>query len=296
MDESRTVECGAGADTVSRITTERSASSSPSSSLEVSPLAVVSSFVVFGLINNVLYVIILSAALDLVPTTTPKGVIAFFNIFPALIAKVGWPYISKGRVRYRRRVLSITALTLFGIIVRIAPVLFLAFPLMTRWAYQVIASSDTLSPRLLGISLASFSSGLGELTYLQLSTAYPPALALGGFACGTGAAGIAGAGLWWLVKGWGVKRGLGSAIVLPVISVFMLLVVLRPGRSKVDKTVPIGRDVEDEDDEGNGPKVPGKLFELDLSEKWRSVASHHPLTCCPRLTFWWLPDWLDLLS
>jgi battenin len=30
-------------------------------------------------------VIILSAALDLVPATTPKGIVAFFNIFPALI-------------------------------------------------------------------------------------------------------------------------------------------------------------------------------------------------------------------
>jgi battenin len=33
----------------------------------------------------VLYVIILSAAMDLVPATTPKGLVAFFNIFPALI-------------------------------------------------------------------------------------------------------------------------------------------------------------------------------------------------------------------
>jgi hypothetical protein len=40
---------------------------------------------VFGLLNNVLYVIILSAALDLVPATTPKGIVAFFNIFPALL-------------------------------------------------------------------------------------------------------------------------------------------------------------------------------------------------------------------
>lgn len=29
--------------------------------------------------------IILSAALDLVPATTPKGIVAFFNILPALI-------------------------------------------------------------------------------------------------------------------------------------------------------------------------------------------------------------------
>jgi hypothetical protein len=37
--------------------------------------------------SSVLYVIILSAAMDLVPATTPKGLVAFFNIFPALIVR-----------------------------------------------------------------------------------------------------------------------------------------------------------------------------------------------------------------
>ena len=45
---------------------------------------------------------------------------------------------------------------------------------------------------MLGISLASFSSGLGELTFLQLSSAYPSGQSLGGFASGTGGAGIVG--------------------------------------------------------------------------------------------------------
>lgn len=62
-------------------------------------------------------VIILSAALDLVSTSTPKGVVAFFNIFPALVAKVGWPYILKGRVRYRRRVASCALLSFIGMLV-----------------------------------------------------------------------------------------------------------------------------------------------------------------------------------
>lgn len=42
----------------------------------------------------------------------------------------------------------------------------------------MIAAFDTLMMRLLGICCASFSSGLGELTFLQLSTRYhPPAVA-----------------------------------------------------------------------------------------------------------------------
>ncbi|KAG6867096.1 hypothetical protein C0993_006867 [Termitomyces sp. T159_Od127] len=64
------------------------------------------SFFLFGLINNVLYVIILSAALDLVPPSTPKGIIAFVNIAPALVAKIGWPYLLKGRIRYTKRLIG----------------------------------------------------------------------------------------------------------------------------------------------------------------------------------------------
>ena len=69
------------------------------------------------LIPSVLYVIILSAALDLVPATTPKGVVAFFNIFPALIAKVAWPLISNGQIRYGQRVGFCTGCSWLGIIV-----------------------------------------------------------------------------------------------------------------------------------------------------------------------------------
>ena len=93
------------------------------------------SFFLFGLINNgasvnssavphvilnfstVLYVIILSAALDLVPPSTPKGIIAFCNIFPALVAKVGWPYILKGRIRYMKRLIGCCLMSSFGMIV-----------------------------------------------------------------------------------------------------------------------------------------------------------------------------------
>ncbi|OBZ77115.1 Protein BTN1 [Grifola frondosa] len=75
------------------------------------------SFFLFGLINNVLYVIILSAALDLVPPSTPKGIIAFCNIFPALVAKLGWPYLLKGQIHYARRLVGCCAISVSGMIV-----------------------------------------------------------------------------------------------------------------------------------------------------------------------------------
>ncbi|KAI1792781.1 batten's disease protein Cln3 [Ganoderma leucocontextum] len=159
------------------------------------------SFFLFGLINNVLYVIILSAALDLVPPSTPKGIIAFCNIFPALVAKLGWPYLLKGRIRYARRIISCTAISVGGML--------------------VVALFDTLYMRLLGICFASFSSGLGELTFLQLSTRYhPPKVAghsVGYFASGTGGAGLVGAALWWELRGLGVRFGVGLSSLLPFI-------------------------------------------------------------------------------
>ena len=56
---------------------------------------------------------------------------------------------------------------------------------------------------------------LGEMTYLQLATVYGAldhldlgGIAIGWFASGTGAAGLVGAGLWWTLRGLGVRQGL----------------------------------------------------------------------------------------
>ncbi|KAI0319351.1 batten's disease protein Cln3 [Amylostereum chailletii] len=172
-----------------------------------------SSFFLFGVINNVLYVIILSAALDLVPPSTPKGIIAFCNIFPALMAKIGWPYLLRGRIRYAKRLLGCCALSVSGMV--------------------VVAAFDSLPMRLLGICFSSFASGLGELTFLQLSTTYhPPAVAglgLSYFASGTGAAGLVGALLWWEVRSFGVRVGVSLSAILPlVIPLTYSLVLPRP--------------------------------------------------------------------
>jgi battenin len=171
------------------------------------------SFFLFGLINNVLYVIILSAALDLVPPSTPKGIIAFWNIAPSIVAKFSWPYLLKGRIRYVRRLTGCCFLSVTGMI--------------------VVATSKGLSSRLFGIGCASFASGLGELTFLQLSTTFhPPSVAGRGvsyFASGTGAAGLVGAFLWWEIRGLGVRIGVGLSSVLPfVIPLTYVLLLPRP--------------------------------------------------------------------
>lgn len=68
-------------------------------------------------VSTVLYVLILSAALDLVPPSTPKGIIAFCNITPSLIVKVAWPYIFKGKIRYERRIFGCCGLSVMGMLV-----------------------------------------------------------------------------------------------------------------------------------------------------------------------------------
>lgn len=82
---------------------------------------------------------------------------------------------------------------------------------------QLVAFSDSLNARLAGIAAASFSSGLGEMTYLQRSACYGDdsiaKLAVGWFASGTGAAGLVGAALWWELRNLGVRIGLGLSAV-----------------------------------------------------------------------------------
>lgn len=80
------------------------------------------SFFLFGLLNNVLYVIIISAALDLVPADVPTGVILLADVAPSLVVKIGWPYLLSGPVRYRRRVLSCSSLSFVGMMVHRSPV------------------------------------------------------------------------------------------------------------------------------------------------------------------------------
>lgn len=190
-----------------------------------------SAFFLFGLLNNSLYVVILTAALELLPRGVPTGLVSFTNIFPALIAKAVWPYLLRGTVRYTKRVWSCAGMSFVGML--------------------LVSFFPALGMRLLGISLASFSSGLGELTFLQLSTRYAPkerkerssglgagqaamaglernyaGEAVGWFASGTGAAGLIGAGAWWVVRPLGVQMGMAILSVLPGFMVLAYLVVL----------------------------------------------------------------------
>lgn len=154
--------------------------------LHISPTFL--SFFIFGLVNNVLYVIILTAAHDLVSPTTPKSLILLADILPAFLLKLALPWLVKQTthretqiglgINYRLRLAIIVALSASGMFLTS-----LALPL-----YIV----------LLGVVLASLSSGLGETTFLQLSHFHnqdSSNTAIHGWSSGTGAAGLIGAGL-----------------------------------------------------------------------------------------------------
>ena len=177
-------------------------------------------FFVLGLLNNMMYVVILTAALELLPSRVPTGVLAFVNITPALVAKAVFPYWLRGEIRYHLRVWLCTLLAFAGML--------------------SIALVDTLFLRLLGIAIASFASGLGEITYLQYSTRYVPQVTtycVGWFASGTGAAGLVGASAWWIVRPLGVRLGLSLLAFLSFGTAISFFCVL-PEPKKMPVSVP----------------------------------------------------------
>lgn len=134
---------------------------------------VFTAFCSFGLLNNVLYVVILSAAVDLVGASTPKAIVLLADIVPSLTIKAAAPFFIH-RVPYSIRIWILVILSFSGMTI-----------------VSLTNQSSTLL-KVFGIALASLSSGLGEVSFLQLTHYHLEKQAIGGFSTGTGAAGIIG--------------------------------------------------------------------------------------------------------
>jgi battenin len=189
---------------------------------------------VSGLINNVLYVIILSAAQDLVGSL-PKGVVLLADVLPSFFTKLIAPYFIH-RVPYNVRVLVFIALSVVGMLM-----------------VALTPPSKSVAVKMVGVVLASLSSGGGELSFLGL-THYYGHVSLAGWGSGTGAAGLVGAGLyvvlteWW---GFSVKDSLLFSACLPAVmfvSFFFILPrgPLREAANGKDYDALPERDLEDE--------------------------------------------------
>lgn len=172
-----------------------------------------------GLVNNVLYVILLSAARDLVGPDVPKGVVLLADIIPSFGTKLIAPYFIHV-VPYSMRVIIFVFLSVVGMfIVAMSP------------SYT---DGGTISSKIAGIILASFSAGGGELSFVGLTHFYGP-FSLAAWGSGTGAAGLVGAGAYALatsVMGISVQATLLASTVLPAVMAVSFFIVLPRGALK----------------------------------------------------------------
>lgn len=158
------------------------------------------SFLGFGLLNNILYVVILSAAIDLVGTQTPKAVVLLADILPAFIMKLFAPFFIHF-IPYQTRIWSLVGLSSIGMLV------------------ISLSSIDSIRSKIFGITLASLSSGLGELTFLQLTHYFNELYSIGGFSTGTGMAGLGGSFVFLLLTN---IIGLSTPTTLLIFSIIPL--------------------------------------------------------------------------
>ena len=169
--------------------------------------------VLAGLVNNVLYVILLSAALDLVGPDVPKGVVLLADIIPSFATKLIAPYFIHV-VPYSSRVIIFVCLSIVGMmVVAMSP------------SYM---DGGGFTFKIAGIALASLSAGGGELSFVGLTHFYGP-FSLAAWGSGTGAAGLVGAGAYSLATsamGISVRATLFASACLPFVMVASFFAVL----------------------------------------------------------------------
>ncbi|PNS16772.1 Protein BTN1 [Sphaceloma murrayae] len=208
------------------------------------------SFALLGLINNILYVIILSAALDLVGPSLPKSLVLFFDVAPSFLLKLVAPFFIH-RIGYEYRVWACVVMGMMGMgFVALGPS---SVPVPgpggakaglweegkgrvkglfgVKEPVQTQPGAMEVATKLFGIGLASLSSGAGELSFLALTSVYGKG-ALAAWSSGTGAAGLIGAGAYVLVTttlGWSVRASLVAFGFLPLGMLAAYFVVLPRG-------------------------------------------------------------------
>ena len=163
--------------------------------------------------------IILSAALDLVGPSVPKGVVLLADVIPSFITKLLAPYFIHA-IPYSVRILIFVALSAMGmLIIAMTP---------------DYTNGGTITTKMAGVILASLSSGGGELSFLGLVHYYGP-FSLAAWGSGTGGAGLIGAGAYALATttlGFSVKATLLASACLPTVMLLSFFVILPFGPLK----------------------------------------------------------------
>ncbi|KAI1078567.1 Batten's disease protein Cln3 [Whalleya microplaca] len=200
---------------------------------------VVIAFWLFGLINNVLYVIILSAAQDLVGSDVPKGVVLLADVLPSFLTKLIAPYFIHN-VPYWLRMFILVATSSIGM-----------------FMIALTPSDRSVGVKMGGVIFASLSSGAGELSFLSM-THYYGHMSLAAWGSGTGAAGLVGAGLYVMLTDWigfSVKDSLLASAFLPLIMLISFFLILPRAPLREHKKAEqqyqaiTNRDLEQDDDD-----------------------------------------------
>lgn len=135
-------------------------------------------FFLAGLVNNVVFVVYLSAAEDLLQNSA--GVILLASVLPGLLTKMALPLFAH-KLSYGFRV-SLTSLSLCACCLGVA-----------------LFSSTQI--RLVCIGVSSCAGSLGEVTYLSLSSLYRPST-IGAWSSGTGFAGVSGSFIYHFLRSY----------------------------------------------------------------------------------------------
>ena len=193
-----------------------------------------------GLINNVLYVIILSAALDLVGPAVPKGVVLLCDVIPSFLMKLCAPYFIHA-IPYPARALLFSAFSALGMfLIALSP---------------PYTDGGTITTKMTGVVLASMSSGGGELSFISLTHFYGP-FSLASWASGTGGAGLIGAGAYALATttlGLSSRNTIFASAFLPVVMLISFFIILprKPNMRQATAGMDVSEASRTTGDEGN---------------------------------------------
>lgn len=214
-----------------------------------------------GLINNIFYVIILTAALDLVGPSVPKAIVLAACIVPGLATKVITPYVIH-LVPYSIRVSSFVALATCGmLLVALTP---------------STTDAGSITSKIAGIVLANISSGAGEVSFLALTHFYGDS-SLAAWSSGTGAAGLGGAGIYTLATttfGFSVHATLLSSCVLGLVMLGSYFVLLPLGGLEAGHRKQYQRVVAEEDQSHEAGPEQSSLLE-HFNDRASSPAHRH---------------------
>jgi battenin len=170
----------------------------------------------------------------------PKGVVLVCNVVPSLVTKLCAPYFIH-KIPYSVRIVIFVALSAASMLV-----IALTPPLQ---------DSRSIAIKMVGVMLASLSSGAGELSFLGLTHFYGH-WALASWGSGTGGAGMIGAGAYALATntlGIEPRKSLLVLTFLPLIMVLAFFVILPLGPLRAGSVKPGGYEAvgsidADEDD------------------------------------------------